>query len=158
MWDTIVLFRRSFEKINVRDVPHICSFPCPAHVQPSFDDLVSAAKYALDALFSEIGVMQYARSPTTPLLTRDQLFHAQTVGSVQYKLYLSYSLLNDEQRSLHSDITWRQLADERNNLVRRTQANLIWNYLPVDVARVVAPKLDCALALSGIDSTLILCS
>ena len=87
-------------QIHVEDVPHICSIPCLSHVQPSFDALVSAAKEALDMLFSEPDLLRYTQSRHPPLLTRDQLLNAQTVGYVQYKLCFSCHLLSDKQRQL----------------------------------------------------------
>jgi hypothetical protein len=45
------------------------------------------------------------------------------------------------------------MADERAKLFQRTQMKLIWNYLPVDVTRVVSAKLDRALASHGYNSS-----
>jgi hypothetical protein len=77
----------------------MCSSPCLSHVQPSFDMLVSTAKKALDALFSPADVLHYIQSQTPPMLTQDQLFNAQIVGYVQYKLCFSCHLLNEEQQA-----------------------------------------------------------
>jgi hypothetical protein len=71
-----------------------------SHVQPSFDALVSAAKEALDMLFSEADLLRYTQSRHPPLLTQDQLLNAQTVGYVQYKLCFSCHLMSDKQRQL----------------------------------------------------------
>ena len=85
--------------MHVFSVPHICSFPCSSHVQPSFDTLVSAAEKALDALFSDADMLRYISSETPPLLTQSQLLNAQTVGYVQFTMQFSCHLLSEEQRA-----------------------------------------------------------
>lgn len=135
-------------------------------MQPSFRSLVDAARDALQKLFSPLesllGCTQ-EMAPTYP--TPDELFLARVVGLAQFKFYFSYLLLSRDMKTevkppncdcpchlltlcayvfQHSITSRPGLANARLQLAEKTQAKLIWNYLPVDAARRAAAKLALA--------------
>jgi len=136
MWESMTLHRDAFEKMNIMQPRHVCGPCCSSHIQPTFDTVMKTAKDALDKLVSFATDMPF----TYP--TQEQMFWCRVVGQATFKLYFTYALLNSDQRARHSELTRERLVKARVSLAEQSKAKLIWNYLPVDVARAASAKLD----------------
>jgi len=129
---------------------HICSYECNSHFQPPFTSVVEDARRALNDLFSPPeSILQYIRDPIS-YPTQDHIRLSRVIGLVQHNLYFSDMLLSEEKRVQHLELTRPVFLNARTKLSNACGGSaLIWNYLPVDVARRAETRLERAFEVFG---------